>query len=152
MVKVTLFVCCFKHHTMTYLTVESPLHAFLTSASDGGLIALPPGYDPPSTQDAGWDPKVVCALHNTAVESNRNPTWPIDHGKAWSLCPCCVTVLIKCNVLLTFVQRSHVKCVIGIQSLCKQIWVTRWRTWLRHCTTSRKVAGFIPDGVTGIFH
>jgi hypothetical protein len=24
--------------------------------------------------------------------------------------------------------------------------------WLRHCATSRKVAGSIPDGVTGIFH
>jgi hypothetical protein len=29
---------------------------------------------------------------------------------------------------------------------------TRWRSWLRHCTTSRKVAGLILDGVTGIFH
>ena len=29
---------------------------------------------------------------------------------------------------------------------------TRWRCWLRHCATSRKVAGSIPDGVTGIFH
>ena len=27
----------------------------------------------------------------------------------------------------------------------------RWRSWLRHCATSRKVAGSIPDGVTGIF-
>jgi len=27
-----------------------------------------------------------------------------------------------------------------------------WRSWLRHCATSRKVAGPIPDGVTGIFH
>jgi hypothetical protein len=26
---------------------------------------------------------------------------------------------------------------------------TRWRSWLRHCATSRKVAGSIPDG---IFH
>jgi len=26
-----------------------------------------------------------------------------------------------------------------------------WRSWLRHCTTSRKVEGSIPDGVTGIF-
>jgi hypothetical protein len=25
------------------------------------------------------------------------------------------------------------------------------RSWLRHYTTSRKVAGSIPDGVTGIF-
>jgi hypothetical protein len=28
----------------------------------------------------------------------------------------------------------------------------RWRSWLRHCTTNRKVAGSIPDGVIGIFH
>jgi len=28
----------------------------------------------------------------------------------------------------------------------------QWRSWLRHCATSRKVAGSIPDGVTGIFH
>jgi hypothetical protein len=27
---------------------------------------------------------------------------------------------------------------------------TRWRIWLRHCATSRKVAGSIPDGI--IFH
>jgi hypothetical protein len=32
------------------------------------------------------------------------------------------------------------------------VWGTRWRTWLRHSTTRRKVAGSIPDGVTGIFH
>jgi hypothetical protein len=29
---------------------------------------------------------------------------------------------------------------------------TRWRSWLRHRATSRKVAGLIPDGVIGIFH
>jgi hypothetical protein len=29
---------------------------------------------------------------------------------------------------------------------------TRWRSWLRHCATSWKVAGLIPDGVIGIFH
>jgi len=28
----------------------------------------------------------------------------------------------------------------------------RWRGWLRHCATSRKVASSIPDGVIGIFH
>ena len=31
-------------------------------------------------------------------------------------------------------------------------WGTRWRSWLRHCATNRKVAGSIPDGVIGIFH
>jgi hypothetical protein len=28
----------------------------------------------------------------------------------------------------------------------------RWRSWLRHCATNRKVAGSIPDGVIGISH
>jgi len=29
---------------------------------------------------------------------------------------------------------------------------TRWSSWLRHCATSRKVAGSIPDVSIGIFH
>jgi len=29
---------------------------------------------------------------------------------------------------------------------------TRWRSWLRHCATSRKVASSIPDGVIGFFY
>ena len=29
---------------------------------------------------------------------------------------------------------------------------TRWRSWLRHWATSRKVAGSIPDGVIGNVH
>jgi hypothetical protein len=35
-------------------------------------------------------------------------------------------------------------------SLC---WLggTRWCSWLRHCATSRKVAGSIPDDVSGVF-
>jgi hypothetical protein len=32
------------------------------------------------------------------------------------------------------------------------LWCTRWRSWLRNCTTNRKVAGSIPGGVIGIFH
>jgi hypothetical protein len=30
-------------------------------------------------------------------------------------------------------------------------YLTRWRSWLRQCATSRKVAGSIPDGIIGIF-
>jgi hypothetical protein len=29
---------------------------------------------------------------------------------------------------------------------------TEWYSWLRHCVTSPKVAGSIPDGVIEIFH
>ena len=36
------------------------------------------------------------------------------------------------------------------------IWIriegTRWRSWSRHCATSRKVEGSILDGVIGNFH
>jgi hypothetical protein len=28
----------------------------------------------------------------------------------------------------------------------------RWRSWLRHCATSRKATSSIPDGLIGIFH
>ena len=29
---------------------------------------------------------------------------------------------------------------------------TRWRSWLKHCATKRKVANAIPDGIFEIFH
>jgi hypothetical protein len=32
------------------------------------------------------------------------------------------------------------------------LFTLQWHSWLRHCDTSRKVASFIPDGVTRIFH
>jgi len=31
-------------------------------------------------------------------------------------------------------------------------WGKWWRSSLRHCVTSRKVVGLIPDGVIAIFH
>jgi len=33
-----------------------------------------------------------------------------------------------------------------------QLHVKRWRSWFRHCATSRKVAGSIPGEINGIFH
>ena len=35
---------------------------------------------------------------------------------------------------------------------CMNVGGTQWRCWLRHCATSRKVAGSIPDSIIGIFH
>ena len=52
------------------------------------------------------------------------------------------------NVFPCFI--AHVeKYALRIVILGARCW---WRGWLRHCATSRKVAGSIPDGVTGIFH
>jgi hypothetical protein len=32
------------------------------------------------------------------------------------------------------------------------VWGTPWRSWLKHCATSRKVAVLVPDGVIEKFH
>ena len=54
-----------------------------------------------------------------------------------------VTVEFRLLILMCF-------CLRG--TLLQILRGTRWRSWLRHCTTSRKVAVSIPDGVIGIFH
>ena len=53
----------------------------------------------------------------------------------WQLCLAVVLLLVN--------NYTHVLWKLG---------GTRWRSWLRHCATSRKVAGSIPDSVSGIFH
>jgi len=39
-----------------------------------------------------------------------------------------------------------------LNALTLDIRGTRWRSWFRHCATSRKIEGSIPDGVNGILH
>jgi len=57
------------------------------------------------------------------------------------------------SILCAFVYLPISECLISkFTSLLVIIWGRRWRSWLRHCAPSRKVAGSIPDGVTGIFH
>jgi len=40
----------------------------------------------------------------------------------------------------------------NFRTVCWGEWGTWWHSWLRHCATSRKVTGLIPDGVIGVFH
>ena len=53
------------------------------------------------------------------------------------------------NIAATNVLRGG---YMNFESLTFEDGGTRWRSWLRHCATSRKVSGSIPDGVIGIFH
>ena len=65
-----------------------------------------------------------------------------NHVSSVQCCSCSVfTVYATCNVILpqTYVLYFHIRS-------------TRWRSLLRHCATSRKVAGSIPDDVNGIFN
>ena len=51
---------------------------------------------------------------------------------------------VSCCFVLQAVVSSFVDLTLPV--------CARWRSWLRHCATSRKVAGSIPDGIIGIFH
>ena len=44
---------------------------------------------------------------------------------------------------------THDRISVGYLSICGG---TQWRSRLRHCATSRKVAGSIPDSIIGIFY
>jgi hypothetical protein len=68
-------------------------------------------------------------------------------------------VLLQTNAV--YYCKRHIifyKCMPIRKRICRSyvymglLWSTRYRVWLRHCTTSRKVAGSIPDCVIGMFH
>jgi hypothetical protein len=65
---------------------------------------------------------------------------------------------IDCQVCWPTAQQFHTSVTIlynikRCQSLlCLHILLRgiRWRGWFRHCATTRKVVGSVPDGITGI--
>jgi hypothetical protein len=68
----------------------------------------------------------------------------------------CLHITLKRNIkrrLLNYCQirtpqgRATTGCLVNFVS-----WGTRWRSWLRHCATSRTVRDSISGGVSGIFH
>jgi hypothetical protein len=69
----------------------------------------------------------------------------------------CSVVTEHCTVLSnnvlakTFENQHRVYQVLSLGGYMSY-WAMRWRSWLRHCATSRKYAGSIPDGLIGIFH
>jgi hypothetical protein len=63
----------------------------------------------------------------------------------WGITPC-VTTQKSAGLNLLAAESWN-----NIEFWCSNIWISRWRSWLKHCATSRKVAGSIPDGVIVIF-
>jgi hypothetical protein len=76
------------------------------------------------------------------------------------LCLRCVTWLqlqglrrtVVCNVSLANLLGSVFRMVSLLYMRYALMWGHTVVQWLKHCTTNRKVAGSIPDGVVGIFH
>jgi hypothetical protein len=74
----------------------------------------------------------------------------------------CFTCGLKCAILWSNSKLQYKNILFcGLIELwsVKLSWITCyirarcwWRSWLRHCATSRKVAGSIPNVVIGIFH
>ena len=62
----------------------------------------------------------------------------------------CTNFVLKSGNLNLLEPSGSVQACNGIALPFKG--ATRWRSWLRHCATRRKVAGSIPDGVNVIFH
>ena len=59
-----------------------------------------------------------------------------------------VKSVANCNDSFGITARGIQRILVGNIFL----WGTRWHSWLRHCATSRKVAGTIPHVVVGIFY
>ena len=62
--------------------------------------------------------------------------------------------ILPCHISILPTERRAVlhDTGVGTQQPEEGKWNARWRSWLRHFATSRKVAGSIPDGVTTIFN
>jgi len=95
------------------------------------------------------------------VKSLTSPRYAPDmhHRKSVFLNP---SVVIGPNDTTNLCELLNLKALWNLISaqdmpLClkyniKMKWGTAVAQWLRCCATNRKVAGLIPDGITGIFH
>jgi hypothetical protein len=67
-------------------------------------------------------------------------------------CFSAATMIMQTHLNVTVIcMLSVLYCPDSSQHVCNSTLVsggTQWRSWLRHCATSWKVAGSIPDGVT----
>jgi len=76
---------------------------------------------------------------------------PIVISGFTSQCPTVTLISVfNCNTIALSFTSSYSSAMSSFNYSSTTI--MRWRSRLRHCATSRKVAGSIPEGVKGIFH
>jgi hypothetical protein len=68
-----------------------------------------------------------------------------------SVAPCHENTCLTCTKEVSGLNPSYPYCGV-CQQYFKRSGGTWWRSWLRHCATSQKDAGLIPNVVIGIFH
>ena len=126
------------------------VHFFKTSGNDYRVAKL---------ECLGWNLRPVELVKIYNMGSNANlilplqvfalPIVSVEQIKTVSRGVCCNLMHVFMYVVMLTSRGAQVSA--GILRDMRN-WGTRWRSWLRHCATSRKVAGSIPDGVTRIFH
>ena len=108
--------------------------------------------------EAADDPRIVsnCTVISAARDKDENSAVSsfsseimkfvhIDYNVMWRSTNTFPTVFTVCY------KYQYVICNISMFE-CVEVWAARWRSLLRHCAKSQKVAGSIPVGVIGIFH
>jgi hypothetical protein len=104
----------------------------------------------------------VCLLRQTTYNTDMR-----EHKIAIFLCYFASLLLLAWSLQLSWVAPLYADFLCGKTSVLDVAvkgrlsalrvtvlvcWCTQWCRWLRHCFTSQKVAGLIPDVVIWIFH
>jgi hypothetical protein len=119
-----------------------------------------------------WNPATRRSIHSLATVTFKHPlvilykVWSTEQSVTKSFfllfrdLVCFTTrfgqlgLLQLIQLCMEYVEGNYQHTVLQIFIIYYNIlyiWGTRWRSWLRHCSTSRKVAGSIPERVIGIF-
>ena len=80
------------------------------------------------------------------ISRDESATVSCNGGRVWSFC------LLKVRDLHITAINPALRSLLYLHQGTVHVQGTRWSSWFRHCATSRKVAGSIPDCVTVIFH
>jgi hypothetical protein len=76
-------------------------------------------------------------------------TYTHTHTHTHTFISCTGTILLSCRIPNAKEIKNSVFCLCAT---IKSTGSTQWRSWFRHCATSWKVAGSIPDHIVEIFH
>lgn len=98
-----------------------------------------------------WKASVTLVQYLNAVKWFMSPIWSLEFWCGFLVFkkfvhPWCMVIYLKnIKYLWNCFTNSMLAAWLLLWPLCSSR-ATRWRSWLRHCTTSWKVAGSIPRG------
>jgi len=106
------------------------------------------------------NPVYASPLPHTRYMTHKFKSESLKYESTSSVMPCVLVCKVPtCQMVRLSLRKRESRSLRNAGSTNRSNYIsphlrrgTRWRSWLRHCDTSRKFAGSIPDDVTGIFH